>query len=181
MTNGRDLTMLDPVGDRTMMHLLDEQVQARGDQTYLIYENSAGEISELTFRQLREQVERWARGFAGAGIGHGDFVVLHLRNCPEFLFAWFAMARLGAVLVPSNVANTAGELEHLISFSEARLVITEPSLIEPVEQAAGQLPVSAGRSSWRAATSKGGAASRTCSPPASTYPTSTSRATTSHS
>ena len=128
--------MLDPVGDRTMIHLLDEQVEADGDRTFLVFENAAQEVSELTYAAFRAEVERCARGLAGLGVGHGDFVVLHLRNSPEFLIAWFAMARLGAVLVPSNVANTAGELEHLIGFSRASVVITEPSLLEPVELAA---------------------------------------------
>jgi carnitine-CoA ligase len=127
--------MLDPTGDRTMIHLLDEQVAARGDQTFLVFEGADGAVSEQTYAEFRAEVERVARGFAGLGIGHGDFVVLHLRNSPEFLVAWFAMARVGAVLVPSNVANTAGELEHLISFSAAKLIVTEPTLAEPVEAA----------------------------------------------
>ena len=129
-------SMLDPIGDRTMIHLLDEQVEVDGDRTFLVFENAAQEVSELTYAAFRSEVEDCARGLACLGVGHGDFVVLHLRNSPEFLIAWFAMARLGAVLVPSNIANTAGELEHLIGFSRATVVITEPSLIEPVELAA---------------------------------------------
>ncbi|MSW96566.1 MAG: AMP-binding protein, partial [Actinobacteria bacterium] len=132
--------MIDPIGDRTMIHLLDEQVEARGDQTFLVYENAEQQVSEMTYAELRAEVERCARAFTGLGIVKGDFVVLHLRNCPEFLVAWFAMARVGAVLVPSNVANTAGELEHLIGFSEARFIITEPALVEPVQQAVKQVP-----------------------------------------
>jgi carnitine-CoA ligase len=131
--------VLDPIGDRTMIDLLDEQVEARGDSTFLIFESSAREITELTYAELRAEVELCARGFVGLGISKGDFVVLHLRNSPEFLIAWFAMARLGAVLVPSNIANTAGELEHLIDFSSARFVITEPSLVQPVAEAAGKV------------------------------------------
>ena len=118
--------MIDPIGERTIVDLLDEQVEARGDHVFLVFEDAQGAVSELTYAAFRERVEACARGLAGAGVGQGDFVVLHLRNAPEFLFCWFGMARLGAVLVPSNIANTAGELEHLIGFSEARLVVTEP-------------------------------------------------------
>lgn len=131
--------MLDPIGDRTMIQLLDERVEAGGDRTFLVFESADQQVSELTYAEFRAEVERCARGLAGLGVGHGDFVVLHLRNSPEFLIAWFAMARLGAVLVPSNIANTAGELEHLIGFSEARVVITEPSLLAAVEQAAAKV------------------------------------------
>jgi crotonobetaine/carnitine-CoA ligase len=137
----KDPSMLDPVGDRTMTDLLAEQVAARPDQVFLVFEASGGDITELTYAAFQAEVERCARGLAGLGVTQGDFVVLHLRNSPEFLVGWFAMARLGAVLVPSNVANTAGELEHLIGFSGARVVITEPSLLAPVEAAAAQVEV----------------------------------------
>ena len=45
-------------------------------------------------------------------------MIVHLFNCPEFLITWFALARLGAAMVPSNVANTAGELEHILDVTE---------------------------------------------------------------
>ena len=133
--------MIDPIGERTIVDLLDEQVEARGDHVFLVFEDAQGAVSELTYAAFRERVEACARGLAGAGVGQGDFVVLHLRNAPEFLVCWFGMARLGAVLVPSNIANTAGELEHLIGFSEAQLVVTEPSLLAPVTEAVQQTAV----------------------------------------
>jgi crotonobetaine/carnitine-CoA ligase len=127
--------MLDPVGERTLTDLLDEQAGLYGDQELLVFEDRAGAISELTYAGFRERVLRCAAGFARSGVTQGDFVVVHLRNCPEVLIAWFAMARLGAVLVPSNIANTASEIEHLLAVSGARLAITEPDLLTTVEQA----------------------------------------------
>jgi crotonobetaine/carnitine-CoA ligase len=128
--------MLDPVGERTLTDLLNEQADQYGEKPFLVFEDRAGVVSELTYGAFREQAERCAAGFARRGVGHGDFVVVHLRNCPELLVAWFGLARLGAVLVPSNVSNTAPELAHLIAVSGARLAITEPELIAPVLQAA---------------------------------------------
>jgi carnitine-CoA ligase len=128
--------MLDPVGERTLTDLLDEQADQYGDRVFLVFEDRAGTVSELTYAAFREQVRRCAAGFVARGIGHGDFVVLHLRNCPELLVAWFALGRLGAVLVPSNISNTAPEISHLLAVSGARLAITEPELLAPVVQAA---------------------------------------------
>jgi crotonobetaine/carnitine-CoA ligase len=128
--------MLDPVGERTLTDLLNEQADQYGEKPFLVFEDRAGAVSELTYGAFRERAERCAAGFARRGVGHGDFVVVHLRNCPELLVAWFGLARLGAVLVPSNVSNTAPELAHLIAVSGARLAITEPELIAPVLQAA---------------------------------------------
>lgn len=130
--------MLDPVGDRTLSHLLDEQAALYPEETLLTFEDRAGAVGSLSYAEVRARVLRCAAGLARSGVGQGDFVLVHLRNCPELLVTWFALARLGAVLVPSNVANTAPEIEHILAVSGARLAITEPDLLAPVEQAAGE-------------------------------------------
>jgi crotonobetaine/carnitine-CoA ligase len=129
--------MLDPVGERTLTDLLEEQTGLHPEQTFLVFEDRAGAISELTYVEFGDRVRRCAAGLARAGVAQGDFVLVHLRNCPEVLIAWFALARLGAVLIPSNVSNTAPELEHLLAVSGARLAVTEPDLLEPVVAAVG--------------------------------------------
>jgi len=130
--------VLDPVGDRTLSHLLDEQAALYPEETLLTFEDRAGAVGSLSYAEVRARVLRCAAGLARSGVGQGDFVLVHLRNCPELLVTWFALARLGAVLVPSNVANTAPEIEHILAVSGARLAITEPDLLAPVEQAAGE-------------------------------------------
>lgn len=124
--------MLDPMGDRTLTDLLAERVAAGPERTFLVFEDREQVISELTYAAFQGQVDRCARGLHDVGVARGDFVVLHLTNCPEFLIAWFALARLGATLIPSNVANTVGELEHIIGFTRARFVITEPRFLDVI-------------------------------------------------
>ena len=127
--------MYDEFGDRTLTDLLEERVAAYSGRTYLVYEDSDGNVSERTYAELAAEVRRCARGLHDRGIGRGDSVLVHLRNSPEMLIALFAVARLGAVFVPSNIANTAGELVHMLSLSKAKLAITQPALLEPVQQA----------------------------------------------
>lgn len=124
--------MLDPMGERTLNHLLGERVAERPDQVFLTYEDKQGGITELSYRAFHERVDRVAAGLDALGVRQKDFVVVHLTNSPEFLIAWFAFARLGATLVPSNTANTVAELEHIIGFSGARLAITEPAFLDTV-------------------------------------------------
>lgn len=126
--------MLDPMGDRNLTDLLDERVAAYGDRPFLVFERADGVISELTYAEVRAQADRVAQGLSGLGVAQHDFVVVHLNNCLEFVVAWFALARLGAVLVPSNVANTVGELEHILQVTEARLAITEPKFLATVQE-----------------------------------------------
>jgi crotonobetaine/carnitine-CoA ligase len=127
--------MLDPLGDRTLTDLLEERTAAHPDRTVLVYEDGEGNVSESTYAELTGEVRRCARGLHEHGIGRGDRVLVHLRNSPELLISWFAITRLGAVFVPSNVANTAGELVHMLSVSRAKVAITEPALLAPVQDA----------------------------------------------
>ncbi|QEC50737.1 AMP-binding protein [Baekduia soli] len=126
---------LDAMGERTITDLLEEQAGQFGDRTLIVFEDRTGAITELSYAEVRDRAHRCAAGLAARGVGRGDYVVVHLRNCPELLVAWFGMARLGAVFVPSNVANTASEIGHIIATTGARRAITEPDLVEPVEQA----------------------------------------------
>jgi acyl-coenzyme A synthetase/AMP-(fatty) acid ligase len=49
-----------------------------------------------------------------------------MDNCPEFLFAWFALSRLGAVAVTTNTGSSAEELNYFISDSRSCAVLTQP-------------------------------------------------------
>jgi crotonobetaine/carnitine-CoA ligase len=122
--------VLDPMGDRTLTDLLSEQAEAYGDRTFLVFDRQDEEPTEFTYAEFAAQAELCAYGLHRAGVGQGDFVVLHMPNCPEFLIAWFGLARLGATMVPSNVANTAGELEHILNTTQATMVISDAGLLE---------------------------------------------------
>lgn len=121
-------------GNRSLGDLLAERVALTPERTFLVFESRAGEVSELTYVEFDARVEDCARGLHALGVTAGDRVVVHLRNSPEFLVSWFAIARLAAVMVPSNIANTAGELEHVIGFTEAGFAITEPDFCEAVQR-----------------------------------------------
>src|SRR5215218_6014157 len=52
--------------------------------------------------EVRERANRLAQGLASLGLGPGDPVALVLPNVPEFVVTFFAVARLGGVVVPLN-------------------------------------------------------------------------------
>ena len=63
------------------------------------------------------------------GVRSGHFVNLHLDNCPEFLLAWFACARIGAIAVTTNTGSSQEELEFFLSDSNARVILTQPKYL----------------------------------------------------
>jgi crotonobetaine/carnitine-CoA ligase len=127
--------MLDTSGERSLTDLLQERVSLYGERTFLVFEDRDEQVSELTYAEFDARVEDCARGLAVLGVEFGTRVVVHLRNSPEFLISWFAIVRLGAVMVPSNVANTVSELEHVIGFTEASVAITQPDYRDSLERA----------------------------------------------
>ncbi|HET7399103.1 MAG TPA: AMP-binding protein [Intrasporangium sp.] len=75
----------------------------------VVHETEDGTTRSLTYRELTEQVERAAAGLRRLGIGKGDAVALFLPMVAEAVVSLYAVARLGAVLVPlfSGFAPTA--------------------------------------------------------------------------
>jgi carnitine-CoA ligase len=117
---------LDLVGERNLRDLLEERAALYPENEYLIAEDKSGAIERFTYRAFNERVNRLANGFLADGIGAGDKVVIHLPNIPPFLLTLFALAKIGAVAVPTNTACTADELSYLFEFSEAVALVTEP-------------------------------------------------------
>jgi long-chain acyl-CoA synthetase len=76
-----------------------------------------------TYRRLAVQVARAAEVLRQLGVGHGDRVAIVLPNCPQHVVAFFAVLRLGAVVVEANPLYTADELAHQFADHGAEVVI----------------------------------------------------------
>jgi long-chain acyl-CoA synthetase len=65
-----------------------------------------------TYGELGREVSRVAAGLQKLGVGHGDRVALVLPNCPQHVIAFYAVLRLGAIVVEHNPLYTQRELRH---------------------------------------------------------------------
>jgi long-chain acyl-CoA synthetase len=77
----------------------------------------------LTYRDLLAEIERCSAALAGLGVGSGDRVALVMPNCPQYVIAFYATGRLGAVVVGNNPLYTKREMEHQLRDSGAKVVI----------------------------------------------------------
>jgi carnitine-CoA ligase len=125
--------MIDVVGRRTLSGTL-------ADHALLIFEDAAGEARTWSYRAFDRLVTRTANALVGLGIAPGAAFNLHLPNCPEFLALWFAAARLGAIMTPTNVALTADELAYIVDHSESRLIVTDAERLPVALAAAARCP-----------------------------------------
>jgi long-chain acyl-CoA synthetase len=90
--------------------------------------------STITFLELRDQVVRMANALAGIGLGKGDRVVLCLPNCPQYMITYYAVLLNGAIVVNANPMYTAPELEHVVSETSPRVLITFDGVLRTVAE-----------------------------------------------
>jgi len=76
-----------------------------------------------TYEKLGELIDRAAEGLRRTGVKRGDRVALVLPNCPEHIVAFYAVQRLGAVVVEHNPLYTERELRHQFEDHGARFAI----------------------------------------------------------
>lgn len=79
--------------------------------------------TRFSFRELNERCNRTANGLAALGVKPGDRVGLLLMNGVEFMESFFAIAKLGAVVVPLNWRLVADELEFILENSGASVLV----------------------------------------------------------
>jgi acyl-CoA synthetase (AMP-forming)/AMP-acid ligase II len=87
--------------------------------------------SIITYGRLRSEVDAMA-GYLQqrCGIKRGDRVMLFSQNCPQFVIAYYAILRTGAVVVPANAMSLTPELEHYINDSGARVAFAAQELFD---------------------------------------------------
>jgi acyl-coenzyme A synthetase/AMP-(fatty) acid ligase len=124
-----------PVPERyNLGHALTAGIVAdgKGQHPALLWENSAGDQQAFTYAQLDTLTNRLASSLANLGIKRGDRVFLRLPNLPEFYIAALAVAKLGAVFIPSSTLFREEEIEYRLNDSGAVAAVTIPQLVEPL-------------------------------------------------
>ena len=108
--------------------LLDDKAEKNKDKPFLYFEDK-----KITYGELGETVNKLANGFTRLGIRKGDKVFIMMENCPEFIYTWFALSKLGAIEVPVNIAHKGSLLEYLINYSDAETLVISENLVPQVK------------------------------------------------
>jgi long-chain acyl-CoA synthetase len=97
--------------------------------------------TRITYREMKDQVDRFATALAGLGVSKGDRVALVLPNCPQNVIAFFAALRLGAVVVEHNPLYTEAEMAHQLADCGAEVVVCLDKVYDTVAAVRGQTAV----------------------------------------
>ena len=118
--------------------LLDEAAAAAPDQLAWNFFES-GETA--TYAALRSRVNALASGMAQAGIRKGSHVAVMLPNVAAFPTTWLALARLGAVMIPLNIAYTAREMEYVLRNGDTEWLVVHDECLGTLAELAARAPV----------------------------------------
>ncbi len=77
----------------------------------------------MSYRALREAVNRFANALVQMGVKKGDRVAIYLPNSPQFAIAYFGALKVGAVIAPVNPIYTPRELEFILQDSGAETIV----------------------------------------------------------
>ncbi|MHB1629799.1 MAG: class I adenylate-forming enzyme family protein [Bacilli bacterium] len=91
--------------------------------------------ARYTYAALDRAVNQAAQAIARLGVAHGDRVALAAPNSDMFVIAYYALLKLGLIVVPTNIRLAAPELAFQLEDSGARWVLYDPDLRGVVHQA----------------------------------------------
>ncbi|TWO68495.1 AMP-binding protein [Caenimonas sedimenti] len=112
------------VPETSLWHNVEVSAARFPDKPFLIFYDTV-----ITYRRYREECERMAGYLQHAcGVTKGDRVLLYMQNSPQFVIAFYAILRTGAVVVPVNPMNLTGELRHYVSDSGAKVAFVAQDL-----------------------------------------------------
>jgi crotonobetaine/carnitine-CoA ligase len=109
-----DVLQLYPPHDRSLAGLVASRVARAGDRPFLVFEGES-----ISWSAFQDRVKRTAAVFASLGVKSGDRVATVSPTRPDVVVALFALARLGAWLVPVNPDLRAEEARYVLEHSGA--------------------------------------------------------------
>ena len=114
--------------------LFDQAADKYGGKTALIFYGK-----KISYKKLKELIDRFATGLADLGVGRGDTVALCVLNSPQYVIAYFATLKVGAKVTPVSPVYTSHEVKHQLEDSGAKTVVCQDILYDNVDKAEVEL------------------------------------------
>ena len=99
------------------------------DHIALVFEDR-----RISYGELQRSINRMANALTKAEVGKGDCVALLMGNRPEFVIAYFAAMRLGAVAVTLNPVSTVHELSHYFAECKPKAVVCKEDQVSKIQE-----------------------------------------------
>ncbi len=107
----------------TLQQLLEDSAQVYPDCNAIIFPGAFNDESFMTYGGLDRQTNRLANALLEMGVKKGDRVALLLPNCPQFVISYYAVLKVGAIVVATNPLNSPREMELQLKDCGAETII----------------------------------------------------------
>lgn len=101
----------------------------------LIYQNST-----YTYEEFNNRVNQLAHGLVIEGVKKGDKIAMVMKNSADFVFTYYAGAKIGAVLVPINFRLSPKEINYIVKQSDSSFIVTDQEFEDIVHEAVREIP-----------------------------------------
>lgn len=118
---------------------------ARNARKYPQHEAVICHGRRVTYRDLDEQVTRFSHALLEQGVKQGDKVIIFMPNVVEFVVSYFAIQRIGAIVVPVNAKFTLQEVEYVAQHAEAKAIVAHEAIFAAVEQITMPIKIKTGQ------------------------------------
>jgi fatty-acyl-CoA synthase len=108
----------------TLGDYLERWAQTHGERTALVDKSSS-----LSYRQLDQRANRYARWARAQGLVKGDTICLMALNRPDYVAIWMGMARVGVATALVNTNLAGPSLAHSIAIASAKVAIVDALLL----------------------------------------------------
>src|ERR1041384_4460801 len=116
---------------QTLRELLEQRAAEKPEETFLF---SEADGRSWTYSELNKAVNRTANLLKTHGAGKGDVVSLLMPNSAEYIIAYFACFKIGALAGPVNSLLKTEEMAYVVGNSEARLILYNTQFEEQVSE-----------------------------------------------
>ena len=111
--------------ERNLKFIIEDKAAEKPDKVKLLYGDE-----KITYSQLNKRSNRLAGGLLNLGEGKGIHVAVMFNNCPQIIYSWIALSKIGAVWVPTNPLYKGDMLAYTLNHSDSTTVITRYEYLE---------------------------------------------------
>jgi acetyl-CoA synthetase len=117
-----------------------EKFAKNSDLLAIKWTNEAGDVRDVSYMELAQQVNKYANALLSSGLKQGDPVLLIVPRLAEAYFTYLACLKAGLVIIPCSEMLRAKDLVYRINFADAKAVIAYHEFIEETNNITEEMP-----------------------------------------
>ena len=122
------------VEEKSVVDTFNETTEKWKDKTAVVFYGK-----KVSYKDIRDQVDRFATALHDLGVKKGDTIALLLLNSPQFIIAYYGALKAGATLTAISPVYVSSEIKYQIEDSGARMIVCLDILYDNVEKSGVKL------------------------------------------